>query len=89
MTADQAIDYALDLQELAGPIDAGPLTRRERRGCKSGCNRHGEPRDRFPSLHLRNVPQNGTSSGSRDKLGVRSRTEVATWAVERGLIPTP
>jgi predicted ATPase/DNA-binding CsgD family transcriptional regulator len=84
MSLDQAIDYALGESEPETVIDAGPLSRREREVARlvaAGMTNRQIGERLFISW--------GTVGGHveriRNKLGVRSRTEVATWAVERGL----
>jgi predicted ATPase/class 3 adenylate cyclase/DNA-binding CsgD family transcriptional regulator len=95
MSRAQAVDYALTeiLQsshgpavEPAVPVDMGSLTRREQEVAKlvaSGLtNRQIADRlfisERTAEDHVEHI---------RNKLNVRSRTEVATWAVQRGLDP--
>ncbi len=84
MTFDQAIDYAIGDGKPETAADAGPLSQREREVAKlvaAGLtNRQIAKRlfisERTAEGHLEHI---------RSKLGVRSRTEIATWALERGL----
>ena len=85
MSLDQAIDYALggSLPEIV--IDAGPLSRREREVAtlvaSGGTNRQIGER-----LFITERTIEGHIERIMNKLGVRSRTEVAMWVVERGLV---
>jgi predicted ATPase/class 3 adenylate cyclase/DNA-binding CsgD family transcriptional regulator len=84
---DQAIDYALGGGEPEKAVDAGPLSVREREVAKlvaAGLTngqiaKHLFISERTAEGHVEHI---------RNKLGVRSRTEIATWAVERGLAKT-
>jgi predicted ATPase/class 3 adenylate cyclase/DNA-binding CsgD family transcriptional regulator len=84
MSLDEAIDYALGDSEPETAVDAGPLSQRELEVAMlvaSGMtNRQIAKRlfisERTAESHVEHI---------RNKLGVRSRTEIATWAVERGL----
>jgi DNA-binding NarL/FixJ family response regulator len=85
MSLDQAIEYALDEGEPETVIDASPLSRRESEVAKlvaTGMSnrRIGE------RLYLSERTVEGHVERIRNKLGVRSRTGVATWAVEHGLM---
>jgi non-specific serine/threonine protein kinase len=85
MSLDQAIDYALGENEPETVVDASPLSRRESEVAKlvaAGLSnrRIGE------RLYLSERTVEGHVERIRNKLGVRSRTGVATWAVERGLM---
>jgi predicted ATPase/DNA-binding CsgD family transcriptional regulator len=88
MTKDQAIDYALGEGEPETAIDAGPLTRRQREVARlvaaGMTNRQIGERlfitERSAEGHLERI---------RNKLGARSRTEVATWAVGHGVANDP
>jgi DNA-binding NarL/FixJ family response regulator len=88
MSLDQAIDYALggSLPEIV--IDAGPLSRREREVAtlvaSGGTNRQIGER-----LFMTERTVEGHIERIMNKLGVRSRTEVAMWVVERGLVSPP
>ena len=88
MSLDQAIDYALggSLPEIV--IDAGPLSRREREVAtlvaSGGTNRQIGER-----LFITERTVEGHIERIMNKLGVRSRTEVAMWVVERGLVSPP
>jgi len=88
MTNPQAIDYALgeaQLEALAA-ADAGPLSRREREvaAMVAGGMTNKEIATR---LFIAERTAEGHVERIRNKLGVRSRTEVATWAVAHGLVP--
>jgi len=88
MTNAQAIDYALgeaQLEALAA-ADAGPLSRREREvaAMVAGGMTNKEIASR---LFIAERTAEGHVERIRNKLGVRSRTEVATWAVAHGLVP--
>lgn len=85
MRLDPAVGYALGETEPNISIDTGPLSRREREvaGLVAAgmTNRQiGE----YLFISWRTVE--GHVERIRNKLGVRSRTEVATWAVERRLM---
>ena len=82
---NQAIDYALGQSESEVGVVAGPLTRREREVARlvaSGMTNRQIGERLFISWRT----AGGHVERIRNKLGVRSRTEVATWAVERGLM---
>lgn len=84
LSLDQAIDYALSEREPEIVIDAGLLSRREREVARlvaAGMTNRQIGERLF--ISWRTVE--GHVERVRNKLGVRSRTEVATWAVERGL----
>ncbi|HVC78201.1 MAG TPA: LuxR C-terminal-related transcriptional regulator [Candidatus Micrarchaeaceae archaeon] len=88
MTLDEAIDYALDESEPEPGIDAGPLSRREREVATliaSGLTN----RQIAERLFIAERSAEGHVERIRNKLGVRSRTEVATWAVVHGLVAPP
>jgi len=85
MRLDQAIDYALSEREPETVIEASPLSRRESEVAKlvaAGMSnrRIGE------RLYLSERTVEGHVERIRNKLGVRSRTGVATWAVEHGFM---
>lgn len=84
MTLDQVIEFAMSESETETSINAGPLSRREREVAKlvaaGMTNRQIGER-----LFVSSRTVDGHVERIRSKLGVRSRTEVATWAVERGL----
>ena len=85
MSLDQAIEYALGEGEPETVIDASPLSRRESEVAKlvaAGMSnrRIGE------RLYLSERTVEGHVERIRNKLGVRSRIGVATWAVEHGLM---
>ncbi len=85
METDSALDYALaGSRQNAEEIDAGPLSRREREVAAmvaAGLTN----REIAERLFIAERTAEGHVERIRGKLGVRSRTEVATWAVERGL----
>lgn len=87
MAAARALEYALGEGEPApaAGIDAGPLSRREREVvamvAAGMTNRQIAER-----LFIAERTAEGHVERIRNKLGVRSRIEVATWAVERGLV---
>jgi predicted ATPase/DNA-binding CsgD family transcriptional regulator len=86
MTTGEALDYALhpDRPVAEAPGDAGPLSRREREVAAmvaSGMTN----KDIAQRLFIAERTAEGHVERIRNKLGVRSRTEVATWAVAHGL----
>jgi predicted ATPase/DNA-binding CsgD family transcriptional regulator len=84
MTADQLIDYALGESEPRTVIDAGLLSRRQQEVATlvaAGLTN----RQIAERLFIAERSAEGHVERIRNKLGVRSRTEVATWAVEHGL----
>jgi predicted ATPase/class 3 adenylate cyclase/DNA-binding CsgD family transcriptional regulator len=84
MTANQAIDYALNEGEPETRIDASPLSRRQREVATlvaAGLTN----REIAERLFIAERSAEGHVERIRNKLGVRSRTEVAAWAVEHGL----
>ena len=88
MSLDEAIDYALGETEPETVTDASPLSHRESEVAKlvaAGMSnrRIGE------RLYLSERTVEGHVERIRNKLGVRSRTGVATWAVEHGLMVDP
>jgi non-specific serine/threonine protein kinase len=88
MTTAEALEYALDGHSPAAEAltDGGVLSRREREVvimvAAGMTNRQIAQR-----LFIAERTAEGHVERIRNKLGVRSRTEVATWAVERGLHP--
>jgi predicted ATPase/DNA-binding CsgD family transcriptional regulator len=84
MSMDRLIDYALGENEAETQDNAGPLSRRERDVAKlvaaGMTNRQIGER-----LFISSRTVDGHVERIRSKLGVRSRTEVATWALEHGL----
>ena len=84
MTTLSAIDYALAEPAAGTPVDMGPLSRRERevvRLIAAGLTN----RDIAKRLFITERTAEGHVERIRNKLGFRSRTEIAAWAVERGL----
>jgi predicted ATPase/DNA-binding CsgD family transcriptional regulator len=85
MTLDQAIDYALGESASETGVEAGPLSGRElevARLVAAGMTNRQIGERLFISWRT----AEGHVERIRNKLGVRSRTEVATWAVERALM---
>jgi non-specific serine/threonine protein kinase len=86
MSSDRALDYALDEARLeAEPAaDPGPLSRREREvvAMVAAGMTNRQIADR---LFIAERTAEGHVERIRNKLGFRSRTEVATWAIEHGL----
>jgi non-specific serine/threonine protein kinase len=90
MTTSEALAYALTGEQAAKPeqVDVGPLSRREREVAKmvaAGMTN----REIAQRLFIAERTAEGHVERIRNKLGVRSRTEVATWAVAHGLGPGP
>ncbi|GAC1649418.1 MAG: hypothetical protein NVS9B11_22510 [Candidatus Dormibacteraceae bacterium] len=87
MSSTRALDYALGegSMEVAQPVDAGPLSRREREvvAMVAGGMTNRQIADR---LFIAERTAEGHVERIRNKLGVRSRTEVATWAIEHGVV---
>ena len=87
MNNSQAIDYALGEAQLEalGSTEAGPLSRREREVAAmvaAGMTN----KEIAARLFIAERTAEGHVERIRNKLGVRSRTEVATWAVAHGLV---
>jgi predicted ATPase/class 3 adenylate cyclase/DNA-binding CsgD family transcriptional regulator len=83
MDLDHAVAYALNASETE-QFSGSPLSRREAevaRKVAAGMTN----REIAGKLFLSERTVEGHVDRIRNKLGVRSRTEVATWAVERGL----
>lgn len=84
----QALEYALRGQaqmQAAVTADAGPLSRREREVAAmvaAGMTN----KEIAAKLFIAERTAEGHVERIRNKLGVRSRTEVATWAVAHGLV---
>ena len=88
MTTDQAINYAIGQSEPEAVVGAGPLSRRQREVATlvaAGLTN----REIAESLFIAERSAEGHVERIRNRLGVRSRTEVATWAVEHGLMAPP
>ena len=88
MTTAEALDYALggDRPAEAAPTGEGPLSRREREVVTmvaSGMTN----KEIAQRLFIAERTAEGHVERIRNKLGVRSRTEVATWAVAHDLGP--
>ncbi len=89
MTTAEALEYALGGERPTKEVltDQGPLSRREREVVTmvaAGMTN----REIAQRLFIAERTAEGHVERIRNKLGVRSRTEVATWAVARGLGPT-
>jgi len=89
MSTARALEYAVgdDKVEAHAGADAGPLSRREREVAAmvaSGMT----SRAIAEKLFIAERTVEGHLERIRNKLGVRSRTEVAVWAVEHGLGPS-
>ena len=85
MNAERALDYSLSGD--AGQdeaVDAGPLSRREREvaAMVAGGLTNKQIAER---LFIAERTAEGHVERIRNKLGVRSRTEVATWAIAHGI----
>jgi non-specific serine/threonine protein kinase len=88
MSLDQAVDYALGEGESETRVEAGPLSRRQREVAKlvaAGLTN----RQIADRLFIAERTAEGHVERIRSKLGVRSRIDVATWAVEEGLASGP
>lgn len=84
MSVDRAMDYATFDESTQSVPDAGPLSKRERlvaRLVAAGMTNRQIAKELF--LSERTVE--GHVERIRNKLEVRSRTDVAVWAVEHGL----
>ena len=87
MSLDRAADYALGESDSEAGVEADLLSRREREVARlvaAGMTNRQIGERLF--ISWRTVE--GHLERIRNKLGVRSRTEVATWAVDRGLMTT-
>ena len=86
MSADRALAYALEEDAPASVAEAGPLSRREREVvamvAAGFTNKQIAER-----LFIAERTAEGHVERIRNKLGVRSRTEVATWALAHGIVP--
>lgn len=88
MSLERFMDYALGEDEIAALDAVGPLSRRERdvaRLVAAGMTN----RQIAERLFISSRTVDGHVERIRGRLGVRSRTEVATWAVEHGLSSSP
>ena len=87
MKAARALEYALGEDRLEGlALDAGPLSRREREVASMVAT--GLTNKQIAErLFIAERTAEGHVERIRNKLGVRSRTEVATWAVAHGIAP--
>lgn len=88
MNTARALEYALgeDKPSAEGDIEASPLSRREREvvGMVVAGLTNKQIAER---LFIAERTAEGHVERIRNKLGVRSRTEVATWAVAHGVVP--
>jgi len=88
MNVARALEYALGAspQAESAATEAGPLSRREREvaAMVAGGLTNREIAQR---LFIAERTAEGHVERIRNKLGMRSRTEVATWAVAHGLGP--
>jgi non-specific serine/threonine protein kinase len=88
LTAERAIEYALGGDEPEAPVETGPLSRREREVTQlvaAGLTN----RQIAERLFITERTAEGHVERIRHKLELRSRVEVATWAVARGLAARP
>ena len=88
MSSARALEYALGGSQLqvALTADSGPLSRRERE--VAAMVAAGMTNKQIAEkLFIAERTAEGHVERIRNKLGVRSRTEVATWAVAHGLVP--
>jgi predicted ATPase/DNA-binding NarL/FixJ family response regulator len=87
MTTLRALEYTLseDSAQAVTPTEAGPLSRREREvvALVAAGMTNKEIGQR---LFIAERTAEGHVERIRNKLGFRSRTEVATWAVEQGIV---
>jgi non-specific serine/threonine protein kinase len=85
MNAARSLEYALGEDRLEGlALDAGPLSRREREVASMVAT--GLTNKQIAErLFIAERTAEGHVERIRNKLGVRSRTEVATWAVAHGI----
>jgi predicted ATPase/DNA-binding CsgD family transcriptional regulator len=88
MGSARALEYALgeDRSAAKPDLEAGPLSRREREVAAMVADGMTN-RQIAEKLFIAERTAEGHVERIRNKLGVRSRTEVATWAVEHGLGP--
>ncbi|HXC78186.1 MAG TPA: response regulator transcription factor, partial [Candidatus Acidoferrum sp.] len=85
MSLDRAADYALGESELESVAEAAPLSRREQEVARllaAGLTN----RQIGERLFISSRTVEGHIERISNKLGVRSRTQVAMWAAELGLI---
>ncbi len=90
MTSAEVLDYALGGSRPVdeGLVDGGLLSRREREVAAMVAS--GMTNKQIAQrLFIAERTAEGHVERIRNKLGVRSRTEVATWAVEHGLGSRP
>jgi non-specific serine/threonine protein kinase len=88
LTVEQATDYALSETEPEDVVASDRLSRRQREVATlvaAGLTN----REIGERLFIAERSAEGHVERIRNKLGVRSRTEVATWAVEHGLTDEP
>ena len=88
MSLDRAMEYALSSHGPDAIAGAGPLSRRERE--VAGLVAAGMTnREIAQRLFIAERTAEGHVERIRNKLSVRSRTEVAAWAVEQRLQGDP
>jgi predicted ATPase/DNA-binding CsgD family transcriptional regulator len=88
MSLDDAVEYALGESESENAVEAGPLSRRQKEVAKlvaAGLTN----RQIADRLFIVERTAEGHVEQIRNRLGVRSRMEVGTWAVEHGLASGP
>jgi predicted ATPase/DNA-binding CsgD family transcriptional regulator len=84
MTTAEALEYAHSGRAPAeAPVDAGPLSRREREVAAMVAMGMTN-KEIAQRLFIAERTAEGHVERIRNKLGVRSRTEVATWAITHG-----
>jgi predicted ATPase/DNA-binding CsgD family transcriptional regulator len=88
MSLDRAVDYALGEGESETAVEAGPLSRRQREvvNLVAAAMTNRQIADR---LFIAERTAEGHVERIRTLLGVHSRIEIATWAVENGLASGP
>ena len=85
MSPARALEYSLGGETPQAAVDAGPLSRRERE--VAAMVAAGMTNKQIAErLFIAERTAEGHVERIRNKLGVRSRTEVATWAVARGIV---
>jgi DNA-binding CsgD family transcriptional regulator/tetratricopeptide (TPR) repeat protein len=88
MSVDQAVDYALAGEESETEVEVGRLSRRQKEVAQlvAAGMTNREIADR---LFISERTAEGHVDQIRSKLGVRSRTQIASWAVEHGMASGP
>jgi non-specific serine/threonine protein kinase len=85
MSLDQAVDYALGQGEPKRGVESRHLSRREREVAKLVATGMTN-REIAERLSIAERTAEGHVEQIRNKLGFRSRTQVATWAVQHGFL---